>query len=251
LCSATLVAVSAQPPPQTMPQALPARPKAQTVELVAMRDPFSPFTVAARASAPAPNAPGRVGPAFAGGGTQVPNPGSAGGAGNLVVLCSTIASGTNPQAAFLVGNSVVFASLGDPVGGYRVSSIDVDHVTFEDGSSLLITPCGGASEGSGVAPAGIPSYAQPAPAAPSGASLPAFAPPTVVPKPGAYPGQGSITPPTQPYSQGATPLPAINQVPYPGSGTESNSLYGGPAPTPVPYNTGSPIIIRQPVTPAQ
>lgn len=53
-----------------------------------------------------------------------------------ILLTGTAISGTNKTAMFLRGNETLFLTIGEEIGGRKISDITPDFVTFEDGKRI-------------------------------------------------------------------------------------------------------------------
>jgi len=52
-------------------------------------------------------------------------------------LTGTAISGENKIAMFLRGNETLFLTIGEEIGGRKISDITPDFVTFEDGAKVF------------------------------------------------------------------------------------------------------------------
>lgn len=55
-----------------------------------------------------------------------------------IILTGTAISGDNKTAMFLRGNETLFLTIGEEVGGKKISDISPDFVTFEDGERVYL-----------------------------------------------------------------------------------------------------------------
>lgn len=53
-----------------------------------------------------------------------------------ILLTGTAISGANKTAMFLRGNETLFLTIGEEIGGRKISDITPDFVTFEDGKRI-------------------------------------------------------------------------------------------------------------------
>lgn len=53
-----------------------------------------------------------------------------------IILMGTAISGANKTAMFLRGNETLFLTIGEEIGGRKISDITPDFVTFEDGTRI-------------------------------------------------------------------------------------------------------------------
>lgn len=55
-----------------------------------------------------------------------------------IILTGTAISGDNKTAMFLRGKETLFLTIGEEIGGKKISDISVDFVTFEDGGRVYL-----------------------------------------------------------------------------------------------------------------